>query len=287
MATRNKKKSSEGKLGLWLEFVICVVGLYSSRALSTTLGPPIADLKAGQFSAGFDYSHTDIDIETDAKQLLLIDKEIVGSSQYDPLDTLKSDMKFTNIGYGISEKYNVFLRLGVAESSIDEGHVEGYRHWEWEGDDEFAFGFGAKATLFEKANCKLGALFQMAWLKSEGDMRYPEYIGETVYVNGTNKLKWFQMKLAVGPAYQLTERTLVYGGPFFYLVHGDYDAEGTTEKEVLGSLYDTKLNGEFEARSYGVYLGAQIDIAENLPISVEYQFTNGHGVLGTSLLYRF
>ena len=57
------------------------------------------------------------------------------------------------------------------------------------------------------------------------------------------------------------------------------------DHDVTGSV---KTSGDMdEQSSFGGYIGAQIDITENLPLAVEYQFTGDADILGLSLVYRF
>ena len=209
-------------------------------------------------------------------------------------------MIFVNLGYGASDKLEVFLRLGMADFDAND----------MDGSSEFAYGLGAKATFYEEGNLKLGALFQMTWAKADGDFRQEkrivvkddfgnDEINETVDTTSTWEIDYYQLKFAVGPTYKLTETFSIYGGPFYHLVSGDYDMERSGEKiedeplappntQTTDTTYSEERSGDIEEQSnFGAYIGARVDLARNLPLCIEYQFTGDADVLGASLVYRF
>ena len=291
---------------LRLGLMLIVIGFCSSGALATTMGPPVAGLDAGQFSIGLDYSTNDIGVDIDGKETSLYgmkiylgdektaDKEVTeGPEKFKLSDEIDSDMVFANLGYGVSDKLEVFLRLGVADIDMID----------MDGGDDFAYGFGAKATFYEEGKVKLGALFQMTWASADGDLDAEdvhirdekEGIDEVLEdVPGTWDIDYYQLKFAVGPTYELTEGCSIYGGPFYHLVSGDlerkYSYVDTYDAGVFSveERYSQKMSGDIEeSSSFGVYIGAQVDLAANLPIAVEYQLTGDTDVIGASLVYRF
>ena len=290
----------------WLGFVLMVIGLCCSGAFATTMGPPVAGLEAGQFSIGLDYSTNDIGVDIDGKETSLFgfkiylddkktdDKKVSeGPEKIKFSDGIDSDMIFAKLGSGVFKKLEVFLRLGGADfDMIDMG-----------GGNEFAYGFGAKATFYQEGNLKLGALFQMTWASADGDLDAVDVrirdeekgIDEVVEdVPGTWDIDYYQLKFAVGPTYELTEGCLIYGGPFYHLVSGDLEREYSyIDTYDVGSYsieksYFRKTSGDIEeSSSFGAYIGAQVDLARNIPLCVEYQFTGDTDVIGASLVYRF
>lgn len=305
------------KRTLWLGIMIVFVGLCSSGALATTMGPPVAGLDAGQFSVGFDYSMSDIGVEGSWKgketwsgeqtlvddatgDVIASDEGVIreGTAKGKFKEDVEIDMYLANLSYGVSDNLEVALLLGMADFSIgDDGGFDG--------SSEFAYGFGVKATFYEEANLKLGALLQMTF-SSADDSADDEEVFEpddddpvVVPTKETFDIDYYQLKIAVGPSYELTEGISVYGGPFYHMVSGDYDlketgdvsrdtvpAPGETLTETL--YYSSKESGDIEEESsFGGYIGAQIDITENLPIVVEYQFTGDADIFGLNLLYRF
>ncbi|MBW8038885.1 MAG: hypothetical protein FVQ85_02670 [Planctomycetes bacterium] len=149
------------------------------------------------------------------------------------------------------------MRLGFADVK-----AEGF-----DGDGEFAYGFGTKVTLTEKDAISWGGLFQMNWFESEDDI-----LGIDVNIDA------YEIQIAVGPTYE-AENMRFYGGPFLHLVDGDVDAE------ILGfslDLFDIEQESEF-----GGYIGAGFDIAEDSYLNVEFQFTGDAWAVGVGLGKKF
>ncbi len=300
---------------LWLGLMLIVVGLCSSGALATTMGPPAASLETGKYGVGLEYSNSEIGIDVDSERTSLtlqavylndvrqpgLDKEF----QVDPeklkfKEKFESNMIFANLGYGVSDKLEVFLRLGMADFDAND----------MDGNGEFAYGLGARATFYEEGNLKLGALLQMTWTKANGDFNEQkrivvkdafgnDEINETIGTTSTWEIDYYQLKFAVGPTYKLTEDFSIYGGPFYHLVSGDYDMERTGEKievvpltlpdtQITVTDYSEERSGDIEEQSnFGAYIGAQVDLARDLPLCIEYQFTGDADVLGANLVYRY
>jgi opacity protein-like surface antigen len=302
---------------LWLGLMLIVIGLCSSGTLATTMGPPAAGLEKGKYGVGLEYSNSKIGFDIDGERTsLTLQKVYINDVKQDYLDKefqvdpekfkfkeeFESDMIFANFGYGVSDKLEVFLRLGMADFDAND----------MDGSSEFAYGLGAKATFYEEGNLKLGALLQMTWAKADGDF-YEEKrivekdeifgideINETIDTINTWEIDYYQLKFAVGPTYKLTETFSIYGGPFYHLVSGDYEMERSGEKieektlpvaldkQIPDTDYSEERSGDIEEQSsFGAYIGAQVDLAENLPLCIEYQFTGDADVLGASLVYRF
>lgn len=291
---------------LWLVLVLMVIGLCGSGAFATTMGPPVAGLDMGQFSIGLDYSDNDIGVDLDGEGTSVyrtkryldgdkFDDEKVsgGPEKFKFSNGIDSDMVFANLGYGVSDKLEVFLRLGVADFDM----------MDMDSGDEFAYGFGAKATFYEEGNLKIGALFQMTWAEADGGLDAKDVhidddekgIDQDLEdVSGTWDIDYYQLKFAVGPTYKLAEGCSIYGGPFYHMVSGDFEREYSyLDTYDVGPFsvedsYSLEMSGDIEeSSSFGVYIGAQVDLTPRLPVTVEYQFTSDTDVIGASLVYRF
>ncbi|MCJ7729284.1 MAG: hypothetical protein MUO27_05340, partial [Sedimentisphaerales bacterium] len=150
---------------LLVAVVLMVVALAGSAALALApMGPPTAGLKTGQFRVGVEYAHSDVDMELDG----------------DELDGVTSNMIFGNLGYGIMDDWEGFVRLGVANVEVDE----------FDGDYGFAWGLGTKVTFLKQENLNWGALFQMTWTNSEDE---------------DVELDAYDMQIAVGPTWKLSD----------------------------------------------------------------------------------
>jgi len=277
---------------LWLGLMLMVVGLCSSGALAASMGPPVAGLEAGKWSVGLDYAYTDMTVSekgvyTESADIFVPPPDDARkTTPYEMKDDFESNMLFVNFGYGISDKLEVFLRLGF--SDIDFPTTDG----DWDAGSDFAYGLGAKATFYEVGDLKLGGLAQMTWASADGDVSVVKtsmagipYLG-TRTLEGTGEFEWDEIKLAVGPSYKLTEGVSIYGGPFYHLISGDYDLDAT--RTALDGVSLIEESGDFEEESdFGFYIGGQIDFSENLPFYIEWQSTGDADVVGLSLAYRY
>jgi opacity protein-like surface antigen len=276
----------------WLGLIFMVVCLCASGAFAASMGPPVAGLDAGQFSVGVDYSMSEIDVEVSEKSTGSLDSVgpvYTGTLLIDDTDEftmeIESDMILANLGYGITDKWEASVLLGMSDFSIAEAD-------DLDGSDEFAYGFNVKTTFYEEGDLKLGAMLQMTWSESDASFIYAEYvpdIDDVVVADAAFDVDYYQLKIAVGPSYKVMEGVSVYGGPFYHMVDGDYDIELTNPTSPTHTLAGSaKLSGDIEEESnFGGYVGVQVGIAENLPIAAEYQFTGDAEVFAASLAYRF
>ena len=221
---------------LLVAVVLMVVALAGSAVLALApMGPPTAGLKTGQFRVGVEYSYSDVDMELDGEEL----------------DGVSSNMIFGNLGYGIMDDWEVFVRLGVANVDIDDE--------DFSGDYGFAWGLGTKVTFLKQENLNWGALFQMTWTNSEDE---------------DVKIDAYDMQIAVGPTWKLSDTLSIYGGPFVHLINGDVDVPGDT--------YDLE-----EDSAFGGYVGAEAALADNTSLFGEVQFTGAGWAIGTGVVWKF
>jgi len=224
---------------LLLVVALMVAGLWSSAAWALRpMGPPMAGLEQGQYSVGFDFSYSKMDLD--------IDGGTVGD--------IESSAYLANLGYGIADNWDAFIRLGLAGiTDIGESGVD------FEGDNQFAYGFGIKGTFAENDALTWGGLFQMDWTKSE---------------DGIVEIDSYEIQIAAGPTYQMEGMSL-FCGPFLHFVGGD-----------VSNTPDGTLDIEQES-IFGGYVGAQFDIAENASWNIEYQLTGDAYAICTGIEWRF
>jgi hypothetical protein len=227
-----------------LVFAFCSV---PSFGLSL-MGPPKAGLDQGQYRIGLDYSHGEMDLEFSGG----------GASE---TGEVESDMIFANLGYGLAETCEGFVRLGV--SSIE---VEGF-----DSGSEFAYGFGTKITITEQDAVTWGGLFQISWF--EGD--------DTV--DGIDvDIDAYEIQIAIGPTYE-ADKMRIYGGPFLHLVDGDGKLEAVIPGwGAVSGNFDVEQESEF-----GGFFGAQFNIADNSNVNVELQFTGDAWAIGAGVGRRY
>jgi len=281
-----------GKRNLFLVVVLLVVGLCGSAALALDpMGPPTAGLKTGQFSAGAEYSDSRMDIELENGNYLrtvyhLGDPITSTSGEISSfkIKHLKMHKVYANLGYGITDNWETFLRLGGMNTEF-KGDFFSDESKTYNGDTGSAIGFGTKATFYEKGKLKLGGLFQMSWGSSKAKLSGIDW-SESVELNIV------EMQIAVGPTYQLRENVSIYGGPFWHFVNFcGSDLKGSRRVEVDPSQDDFIIRETSydidDVSCFGGYIGTQIEIAKNTFYSIEYQHTATADAIAMSLIWRF
>ncbi len=238
------------KLSLAITIVfLATLALGGSAAMAVTpMGPPTAGLKTGQFRAGVEYSYSNVNMKVEGEKL----------------DGVTSNMIFGNVGYGIMDEWEAFGRIGFANVKFDD------EDFGFSGDYGFAWGFGTKVTFLKQENLNWGALFQINWIKSKGSFNVT---GEDV--DRDIKVDFYDMQLAVGPTWKLSDTLSIYGGPFAYLADGDVDREGMG----TGNLR--------EDSAFGGYVGAEAALADKTSLFGEFQLTGSGWAIGMGINFKF
>jgi hypothetical protein len=256
--------------------VLVVVGLCSTVALALDpMGPPTAGLKKGQWSAGADYSYSEMDLKWSNGK-----GRITGYGSGDlPSVKIKNyevNKMYANLGYGITDNWDAFLRLGGADGRgkgtlLDETG-------KFDGDAEFAFGFGTRATIWEQSpELKWGGLAQVSWAKSEDKVTAGNFSGDI-------EIDITEIQFAVGPSWTAMKGVSIYGGPFCQLIYGDADGKGTyaPTQTSLKASYDIR-----EVSWFGGYIGAQVQLGENACVNVEWMTTGDADAFGVGVVCKF
>ena len=190
---------------LLLSVVLMVVVLCGSAALALPpMGPPTAGLRKGQFSAGADYSYSKMDLkfnEGKGRVSAYFDGvpippfPIAGKIPSFTIKNAKVNQVYANLGYGITDNWEAFLRLGGANVDCELFDEE------FNGDYGFAIGFGTKVTFLEQTpELKWGGLFQMSWANSDADFSISDEEYDTdAELSATGEIDFYEIQIAVGP----------------------------------------------------------------------------------------
>ena len=274
--------SKAGKTGSTFLFaLVLMIGSSAAFALDP-MGPPMAGLRQGQFKEGFEYSYGTMDFELKTGEWVeYLDGAFFDFGEADSLTLkdFKTKKAYFNLGYGITDNLDAFLRLGVASSEFGDSIWEDAETFE--SGTEFAVGCGIKATFYEEDNLKLGGLFQANWAEYDGRLSAAHWAAADLV-----EISITEIQVAVGPTYKLADNISIYGGPFLHFVVGDLDDEfnEVTGGGLLTSKYSWDVD---ESSNYGGYIGAQVDIAENFSCNIEYQQTESADALSAGLIWRF
>jgi opacity protein-like surface antigen len=258
-----------GKKLLLLSVVFVVAILCGSTALAVApVGPPTAGLKTGQFSAGFGYAHGEIDsADVDWKS------DFASGLPKLKAKDVKSDAYLAKFGYGISDDWEFYGFLGVADmrGKIDD---DGF-----DGDQDFSGGFGTKYTFLRDGQLSWGGVYQMSW--SRGDDSYSVDSSDYGLDYGTVKIdsdfKMYDIFLAVGPTYEM-KNWRIYGGAGLHYFNADVDVKYTDI---------TILEGDADKASFGGYAGTEIDLDARTSIYGEYMLAGDAWALGTGIVWKF
>jgi hypothetical protein len=276
-------------------FLLAVM-TYSPALAIAPLGPPTAGLEQGQKRVAFEYGYRKADLKASGFKVSAWSES--GEFTFGPftipwggadvsavptgsatISDAESNAFIANIGYGVIENWEVYALLGIADVQID--YVEGAEDLAFDGNYRPYFGFGTKLTFRKEEPLSWGAMFQMDWTNSEED----DFFELDIFGSDNVEIQYYEIVVAVGPTYEMNEQLRIYGGPFFYLLDGDFKSEITNTM-----FYDSgsKISFDLEEDSQvGGYVGAEYDLVENAPLFVELQFTADSWGFGAGIGWKF
>jgi len=270
---------------IWLlSFALMILVLSGSNVFAMDLmGPPTAELEKGMFRGGIDYSYSSMDLELIEGSASIYrngELQFSGDALSVTIDDFDVNTLYATVGYGIFENCEAFVRIGAATASFGDtlwGAGE-----DFDSDIDFAIGVGAKATFYEGFNWKIGALFQVNRYELDGEI---DLSSQAIPQPNFVEISTTEMQLAVGATYMYSKRLSIYGGPFAHFISGnfDYDFNRIVENVDTGK-FSWDIN---EGPTFGAYIGAQIEIAENLTGNIEYQQTSDASVFGAGVMARY
>lgn len=276
--------------------VLFAVTLIVSSVLSSVvlalppMGPPKALLGQNRWDIGLEYGHQTMDLEADGKVEEIIPEFGFATSRKDEhnIDDLKSSIVMGRAGYGITDDWDAFVRLGLADVKGDIEHTfpdnappDEYRGFD--GGFGLGWGFGTKATFWQGDVLSLGGLFQITWL--EPDKSSIGMSGDPAF-SGDAEIDVREVQIAVGPTWRVADSIHIYGGPFLHFVDGDLDISGRTVLEGTEILMET--TGDIEEESgLGGYVGAHLDVNQNTSCFIECQLTGDAWGIAIGAAQRF
>jgi len=282
---RNSVRATNNRRIYYLSILIAMVWIGGPAAFALSpMGSPTSGLEQEDFKIGVDYSHSKMDLEfNDGKYVEYLDGwfDASGAESDLKLKDIKINAVYANLGYGVTDNLEIFLRLGGTNAKFG-----GSTFWpsgdEFDSNTNFAIGGGIKATFYEEGKLKVGGLIQADWSELDGAIRPKEW----PVADDTVQFDLTQVQIAAGPSYELTEKVLIYGGPFLHFVCGNW--QDVYNQFDPAGLLTSKKSWNVEQESYfGAYIGTQMEIAENSTFLIEYQQTASAYAVGTSIAVRF
>jgi hypothetical protein len=280
--------------------VFSLVFLYSGTATALApFGPPRAIIGAQKWAIGAEFSYQTMDMQSFGTYREGYSNGVSYDwyckyNQFD-LKDLKSNLIFGRLGYGLGDTWDIFARVGFSNSSGDlevssigsdgpsaTGFFQGGEQFPLDNGYALAWGIGSRMTFAETGDIAWGTILQMTWLnpKKSSSSWSSSFIG----VDATIDLSYWEIELAAGPTINLGKAWL-YGGPFLYFAKGNLDIQGTwSDMGLTGPIQAT--HDIREDSNFGGYGGMQLNMAENLCLYAEGQFTgNGWGI-GSGIAWR-
>jgi len=185
-------------------FVLALIVMFisvSPVAMAGTVGNPTATVAQGSFLVGAEIDFWEKDMDFDAG----VEEEI---------ESTRILVKGT---YGISEKVDVFARIGLVDAETTG----------FDSDMDIAFGFGGKVNVYEKGQIKAGVVAQVLL-----------WTGEDAGVD----LDATEFDLAFGGRYEVNKDFDCYGGLMYTMVEGEIGANDFDADDPLGIF----LGGEYD-----------------------------------------
>jgi hypothetical protein len=259
-----------------------LVAIMSASAFGAgIIGPPTAELKKGQWSGGYDYMYSDMDLDKTTVDWV---EDLLGATVYFGTDRLKiKDFKihrhYATVGYGLADWWEANFRLGIADVKAQfEGDSESFG---LNFDNDFAWGWGTKVTFHKQEKISWGASVQMNWLDAswDGTMDFPHMARSGA---GDVDLDTHDLLVAIGPTADMGAWKL-YGGPFYYYLSGEWEAKGGDS-----AGYGWRETADIEANSnFGAFVGAQFGLAQNTDLTTEFSFTGDGWAFGAGVALKF
>ena len=241
-------------------FVTCSSGVYALNLL----GPPTAELEQGQFEFGIEHSYSRFGLDFD----------FTGGTAPMPdfgQNIMKMNTTCGSLAYGITESIEGFASAGWTG-------IVNTEHQRLDVDGKI-YGGGARVTLQEYYLVKWGVLVQANVVRTDGTWYRPHWFGDWY---GNIDMDYYQIIVAGGANYQLSDYAFMYGGPFCYYL------DGRTEYRELSPYPGFIEKYDIENKSmFGYYLGLKMLVATDMSLSLEYQRTSHDNMLACGLAWKF
>jgi opacity protein-like surface antigen len=256
---------SRTKLVLVLAFL--VFGLCCSNVIAVApLGPPVSNLGKGGSSIGLAYTYSKMDLDFDSGSS-------PGGGPAFTLDGIKTHGIFVDFAHGFSERWEAFIRVGAGSTRATDS-VGATRIHMHDPDRGYAVGFGTKWTFWQpRPNLKFGGIFQVLWTKVKGDAMIAGNSWDT-------ETDMTEIQFAVGPEYRINDRFSLYGGAFFNVVDGKFDASRRNAVALISYDIDSGAVA-------GGFLGSSITLSDNANLNLEWQHTVALDLVGVKLIFGF
>lgn len=255
------------------------------------MGPPTATLEEGQWAFGAELGREEMDMEASGTFTQRFDGgPSISIHQLFAVEDFESNMYFGNLAYGVCDDWDVFVRLGGADSKGDivilpnsSNLVES--HDSFDGGYGFAWGAGTRATFCRSGPWSFGGLVQVTWFDPrDSDFTVLDPFPPTEDLVGDVKLDYWQTQISLAVGYQ-ADTMRFWVGPFLQFIEGNMDFDGNVVDtgEVIGTIsWTSELE---ESSQVGVHFGADWELAKRVNVWAEGQATSDSWLFGVSLVF--
>jgi hypothetical protein len=206
-------------------FILALIAIFvsvSPVAMAEPFGSPTATVVQGSFQVGAETDLWEKDME-------------VETGDEDEVESEKIRVKGT---YGISDKIDVFAKVGMADAKIDDN--------DFEFDMDIAYEFEGKVNVYEKGQIKADVVAQNPlWSGNDDDTA----VGPNIEIDAT------EFDLAFGGNYEVSEAFNCYGGLMYAMVIGEMSNGGSV--------------GVYESDPIGIFLGGEYTITPHVKAGLE------------------
>jgi hypothetical protein len=270
--------------------VLIITGSLVAVVSGAPMGMPMASLGAGHWGLGAEYGYGQMDLKTSGT----VTEVITGFSgapwaQNFRIDELKSNMVFGTIGYGLTDTWDIFARIGAADAKgsivVPPASVTAEeRQDDFSGSFGLAWGVGTRATLYKSGPWSFGGLMEVTWFRP-GDSEFSvvdPWIPDESWV-GDAKINYWQAQAALAAALQV-DAWQFWAGPFVQFTQGDMDFSGNAVLDpVTGSIsWSSSIDDSFQV---GGQLGVNWKICDQFNLWGEGQITSDSWLVGVGLVF--
>ena len=210
-------------------FILALIVIFvsvSPVAMAGTVGSPKATVEQGSFQVGaeIDLWERDMEVETGDEGEVEGKKILVDGT------------------YGISDKIDVFAKIGMADAKIDD--------IDFEYDMDIAYGIGDKVNVYEKGQIKADVDAQIPLCSGDDDTA----VGPNVEIDAT------EFDPAIGGSYEVSEAFNCYGGLMYDMVIEEMSNWGSVDVD--------------ESDPIGIFLGGKYTITPQVKAGLELRLTS-------------
>jgi hypothetical protein len=266
--------------------------LVSVAPANAPMGSPTAYLGVGSWGVGAEYGYGQMDLEASGTVTDEVANSLGNTYLWDQdfrADRIKSNMIFGTLAYGLTDSWDIFVRLGANNARGDIRALPPENHTsETEGGFDGRFGFaagaGTRVTFYQAQPWALGGLIQGTWFHtSMSSFRIMDpYFPEDETWVGEAKLEYWQIQASVAAALQL-DKWRLWAGPFVQYTQGNLDFDGrATIASLSGVLkWHSDIDDSFQV---GGHFGANWAISDQFNLWLEGQVTSDTWMVGVGAM---